>query len=205
MSFLKKILKAIFRDPLPFVTVEQISFDVAVIPALGAIDGEGPGRSNLALAGKAIHSTFWSVRKLIPQIQVFNACPKSFQERAIYQVRFHTFDRDQLTPIKRLSFWDKIFGLEGKRPYIDTFEVLSQAKKHLESLHRPLQIVLICHPHHAWRCYWTARKMGFEVELLNTGPILYEPRSDQIETRSPWLWIPYDRLAGVIHVLKGYI
>jgi len=92
---------------------------------------------------------------------------------------------------------------EGR--YLDTYEVLSQAKEFCDEKNWN-KIILVTHQDQLRRAIRTAGKLGFTVKIPpQTWDIDYNPNSIQPWTRNKWRFKLREILANLIYFLKDYI
>lgn len=88
--------------------------------------------------------------------------------------------------------------------YLNTYEVAFRAAEICKKLNIK-KILILAHPHHAWRCKKTLEKLGLSVGVIDTSGCPYDSSSNQIWTRSRALFIPREILARLMYLVKGYI
>lgn len=90
--------------------------------------------------------------------------------------------------------------------YKDTRDTLFEMYHRFLSVHGYKRILLVAHPHHAWRVAQVARKLGLEVVGVATNNIPYDPFSTQIQCRGPKRFMLYEvAIARPWYRHKGYI
>lgn len=91
------------------------------------------------------------------------------------------------------------------KKYVGTYEtVREQVEKYL----RPRRITAIhieAQQHHAWRVVMCYQKFGIEVVSVCTEDKPYPSKSTQRWCRSKLRFIPYEILARLLYLTKGYI
>lgn len=88
--------------------------------------------------------------------------------------------------------------------YLDTYEVLMQAKEHCDK-YGLKKVIVVAHPDHMPRCAAVAIKLGFEVAIAATAGVPYDQESTQEWTRSAEVFIPREKLATEYYRQKGYL
>jgi hypothetical protein len=92
-----------------------------------------------------------------------------------------------------------------KGNYLDTYEVLVQAKIHCDKFGFA-KAAIVAHPDHAPRCAAVAAKIGFDVLIADTTDIPYDPESIQDWTRSKQIFTEqYEPKAMEYYRQKGYL
>jgi hypothetical protein len=93
--------------------------------------------------------------------------------------------------------------------YIDTREVLEQAWDEMKKLRPNLpefETIIVAHKAHIWRAFETALAIGFKVVgVANTRHIGYDWWSKQLWTKFGFVFVPYERLARLIYLKRGWI
>lgn len=90
-----------------------------------------------------------------------------------------------------------------KQLYLDTFEVLRQAKIELQRDNKT-KPVIVAHAFHVPRVEAIARHMGFETVVLPGLPRVWDGKSSQIWTKNYLFWIFREFPALVLYKLKHY-
>ncbi len=89
--------------------------------------------------------------------------------------------------------------------YLDTEEVASQMLNFLQASNLQNETVsVVAHPDHLSRCVKILRKLGITAVVLVRADIPYDPQSQQIWTRSPFLFHIRECLAFPIYLFRGY-
>lgn len=89
--------------------------------------------------------------------------------------------------------------------YLDTYEVMRQAKEVISS-QGIVDVVIVAHPSHYPRCAAVAKRMGLRVvPLIELNGIPYNRRNEQKWTTSPLRWWPRELLARIVYFVEGYI
>lgn len=105
---------------------------------------------------------------------------------------------------------ERIVISEHRTPgkYLDTFEVIDQAKEIMEEKEWRVP-VLICHPSHLWRSLRVFWKMGFKEvvtpESSELKQIPFDSESSQIWTRNKMIWWIREIPARFLYKIKGWI
>lgn len=92
--------------------------------------------------------------------------------------------------------------IKGK--YLDTYEVLSQAKDFCDEKGWK-KILLAAHQDHLPRAIKTAKKLGFVVKISRVVKFPYDSLSVQPWTRNKWRFKLHEIPANLLYLLKGYI
>lgn len=173
---LKKILEC-WSHP-PYATLAEMrSADAITLPPFGTHrDGESIGVSNYYL-GEACRK----LHQQLPNIPL------------LLQWEHEDMEEPKLPIQKRI-------GLRGShhintREYFKAVAVTPHVKR----------IILIAHQDHVWRSKWIAEKLGFEVLLADPGDIPYDPISEQWWTRSRRIFLCWEFLTRIHHILRGWI
>jgi len=92
-----------------------------------------------------------------------------------------------------------------KDKYLDTYEVLAQAKAYCDRLGIE-RAIIVAHPDHAPRCAAVAAKLGLGVQIADTAGVPYDPDSVQEWTRNRDFFInEYESKAMEYYRRLGYI
>lgn len=99
---------------------------------------------------------------------------------------------------------DKVISAhETPGKYLDTYEVSRQCAKYCwENNIRTL--LVLSHPHQLGRVKMTVEHFGLKTTGV-TCNVPYDPKSVQIWTRSPWLFIPREIFVRIAYVIAGKI
>jgi len=100
-----------------------------------------------------------------------------------------------------------IFKIEHARiseKYLDTYEVAIQAYE-LCRQYGFNNVLVVAHPHHIWRCKKALQKFGLSVYAIDTNACPYDKLSNQIWTRSAWIFIPREFLTRIIYLFQKKI
>jgi hypothetical protein len=87
--------------------------------------------------------------------------------------------------------------------YLDTEEVNRQVASVCRERH-VTQVVLVCHPHHAWRAKKNLERFGMTVYLPDLSSIPYDPGCSRKPLNSALYFIPREILARIFYYFKGY-
>ncbi|MDD5547362.1 MAG: hypothetical protein PHN74_00465 [Candidatus Pacebacteria bacterium] len=176
--FLIKLVKLFFywrADPAPLN-----GEDVVIAQSFGLRNG-GPGLSNEALV------------KIVKDIRCLK--PKTL---VIAQWEIG----DQLGSFPNLQI---IREHRERGKYLDTREVLAQAKEYCKKKNVGKKAIIVAHPEHYLRVQWAAEKMGFKVTPIFTQQVPYDKESIQPWTRSKTRFIAREVPARILYLLKGWI
>lgn len=88
--------------------------------------------------------------------------------------------------------------------YLDTHEVLSQSWEFCQA-HSWTKAIVVAHPDHLFRVARTAQRLGFQVLLVDTRGVAYDPRSTQVWTRSRLLFLPREAAAIALYWFRGWL
>ncbi|MCD6550393.1 YdcF family protein [bacterium] len=158
--------------------IRKINAIVAL--SFGSRDSKKPGLSNQEIADfvkKLYQST--SV-PLILQREIAECLKETPKAKVIYEHR-----------------------IKGK--YLDTYEVLYQAKQFCDKF-KWKNILLIAHPDHLPRARLTAKKLGFNVYIPYELPsISYDKQSIKPWTRERWRFLLHELKSGIIYKIQGKI
>ena len=91
------------------------------------------------------------------------------------------------------------------REYVGTYETVHEQVTCYLQPQRITKIHVEAHPEHAWRVVMCYRRCGIEVVSLCTMGRPYPPESTQVWCRSKFRFVPYEVLARLLYVAKGYI
>jgi len=91
-----------------------------------------------------------------------------------------------------------------KGQYLDTYEVLYQAKIHCDEFGYKRSLI-VAHPDHVPRCAALAKKLGFEVAVADTSEVPYDPESIQEWTRSRKAFLEREKQVIEHYRQKGYL
>ncbi len=181
--FIKKLFQCFFwwRKKNQYATEEELrNVDALIVSAFGGRDGDIIGISNAYLIKVTDEISKQYNIPIIAQWEIGN---KSSQKNVIFSI--------QKTP--------------GE--YLDTHGVAKKAAEFCKQRNIK-SVAVIAHPDHTLRCKWALEeeKMDFEkVYIVNTEGCPYDPQSNQVWTRSPKKFIPYEILARLMYLAKGYI
>jgi len=87
-------------------------------------------------------------------------------------------------------------------PHVSTRAFFRQLRGAFPDMRR---IAVVAHPLHALRCKMAAERLGFEVRVLWTSGVDYDPTSVQRWCRSPWLFIPWEFASRILFLLRGWM
>ncbi|MFZ4631915.1 MAG: hypothetical protein ACOYL8_01750 [Patescibacteria group bacterium] len=99
---------------------------------------------------------------------------------------------------------DKIIS-EHQTPgkYLDSYEVSRQCLEYC--LKNNIKTLLVfAHPAHIWRVQQTLENFGLKT-IGVTCDVPYDPQSDQLWTRSKWLFIPWELFARLSYIITRKI
>ncbi len=87
-----------------------------------------------------------------------------------------------------------------KGMYLDTYESILQLRTFCKKKdwHKA---IIIAHPDHYWRCMMVAKKLGFDVIVIDTSSVTYDSLSIQFWTRSAMRFIPREIIARILYLL----
>jgi len=99
---------------------------------------------------------------------------------------------------------EPVFSTEAPRygPHVNTRLFFEQLRSAFPKMQK---IAIVAHPAHALRCAMVAERLGFEVGVLWTAAIDYDPASTQRWCRSPWLFIPWEFASRVLFLIRGWM
>ena len=157
---------------------------VIIAPAFGAGEMGDPGLANLFLGDIVGEISIKENLPIIAQIEVANAL------------------NALPVPLKLIEVI-KEHRIKGK--YLDTYEVLSQAKEIMEKKGWNIAI-LVAHPAHLPRCKKVLEKMGVKV-IIPEGleKIPFDSFSTQWWTRNKFAWWIREIPTRLLYKIKGWI
>lgn len=97
-----------------------------------------------------------------------------------------------------------IFKHRNDRQYLDTYEVLAQAKDYCLGL-GSMKAIIVAHPDHAARCIAVAQKLGFKTVVADTKTVPYDSDSVQEWTRNKEAFVKHEKLATEYYRQMGYL
>lgn len=103
-----------------------------------------------------------------------------------------------------LELGDQVLYTEAPRydPHVSTRAFFCQLRGAFPDMRK---IAVVAHPTHALRCKMVAEQLGFEVGVLWTAGIDYDPASTQRWCRSPWLFVPWEFASWVLFLIRGWM
>ena len=164
------------------MTMEEKDVQIIIALSFGQGSGGSPGLSNEALARVVSKLAKKYNVPVIAQWEIADCIPDLSESQQNLIVREH----------------------RQSGQYLDTYEVLNQAKFHCDRLGFKKALV-VAHPDHAPRCAAVAKKLGFEVAVADTQSVPYDPDSTQEWTRSKKIFLEREKLATEYYRQKGYL
>jgi len=162
--------------------MEEKKAQIIIALSFGQGANGKPGLSNEALAEVVVELDDKYGLPIVAQWEIADCIPERMKNEKDLVVRKHR--------------------QEGQ--YLDTYEVLAQAKEHCDKFGFKKAIV-VAHPDHAPRCTAVAVKLGFDVTIANTANVPYDPESTQEWTRSKEVFVPREEKAIEYYRQRGYI
>lgn len=179
MGFIIKFFQCLFSWKVEMNNEEEIrNADVVLGQAFG-LRKFSPGKSNEALAkiARKLHQRF--NLPLVLQWEIAECLPDLPIAEVVREHR-----------------------LKGK--YLDTFEMLFQIRV-MSGKHGWERAVVLAHPHHHWRCMMVAKRLGFDVLVVDVSSVPYDKLSTQWWTRDALRFIPREIVARLIFLFTGKI
>jgi hypothetical protein len=156
--------------------------DAQVIIALSFGQGinNTPGKSNEVLAQIVADFENKYALPIVAQWEIADCIPERIQDVMSFVVREH----------------------RQKGQYLDTFEVLAQAKEYCDKFGFR-KAIIVAHPDHMPRCVAVAKKIGFDVAIADTKKVPYDPESTQEWARSAEAFLSREEKAVEYYRQKG--
>ncbi|MDD3487272.1 MAG: hypothetical protein PHF35_02775 [Candidatus Moranbacteria bacterium] len=179
ISFIIKFIQCFFYWKVLPNSEEELGTAQAILSEAFGLCGDKPGKSNEALAACVLCLWHKLHLPLILTREVSDCLPDLPKAGVISQ-------RDT----------------NGKRrdAYRAIVKEVSICKKN-----GWVRAIIIAHPLHYWRCMMVARKLNLETLTASVPRIPYDKYSDQVWTRHPAFFIPYEIGARIFYLLTGKI
>ncbi len=179
MNFIVKLLQCLFCWRIKPDSEEKVKNADVIIGQSFGLRQDGPGKSNEALA------------KIVRGLNEKYKIPLVLQ-----------WEIADCLPDLPIFYVTKEHRIKGE--YLDTYEVLFQAKTICKKRGWKKAIIL-AHSDHHWRCMMVAKKLEFELIAIDTSSVPYDELSTQSWTKSVIRFIPREIVARIVYLLTDRI
>lgn len=162
--------------------MKEAAAQIIIALSFGQGKNNSPGKSNESLAEIASYLAAKYKLPIVAQWEIAGCIPGFSNDGCNFAVLKHRKDGQ----------------------YLDTYEVLAQAKDYCFKSGKA-KAIIVAHPDHAPRCLAVAQKLGFEAVAADTRNVPYDPDSAQEWTKSREEFVKHERLATEYYRQAGYL
>lgn len=122
-----------------------------------------------------------------------------------YKYKVPVFAQGELAPcLSDIPISGKSLRQSESKSYISTFNIAEWQKTECDKIGAK-KVILVSYLPHYWRAKKVTEKMGLEVLVPPGIAEIYDSNNSQIWARYKWLNRPYEILARLMFVFKGWI